>query len=150
MDFKRVTLAAAVAWLVCMAYGIGVQILVMGDEFAKYAAIFRSEAALNANVPLMLAGSLVAMFALATIYAKGYEGGNGVLEGIRFGVLVAVFVFGFASVGLYGSINIGRRIAVLASVTWFIEMVLVGAVIGFLYKPAPRADGTVPLPQPSR
>lgn len=140
MDFTRLSLAAVVAWFVCMTYGIAVQMLILGDQFVKYPAIFRSEAAINANVPLMLAGSLLAMFALACIYAKAYQGGHGTLEGIGFGVLVALFTFGFASVGIYGSINVGRRLAVVASVTSFIEMILVGAVIGTLYKPTPRPE----------
>ena len=136
MDFKRLSAAALVAWFVCTMYGIVVQMLVLGAEFERYPTIFRSEAAINANVPLMLAASLLAMFALACMYARGYEAGYGTLAGIRFGVLVALFVFGFASVGIYGSINIGRRIAVVASVTTFMEMILAGAVIGTIYKPA--------------
>jgi hypothetical protein len=139
MDFKRLSLAAIVAWFVCTMYGIVVQILVMGAEFEKYPAIFRSESAINAKVPLMLGGNLLAMFALAYIYAKGYEGGNGTLEGIRFGFFVALFIFGFASIGIYGSIDVGSRIAVVSSATTFIEMVLAGVVVGTLYKP-PRTE----------
>ena len=136
MDLKRLSVAAIAAWFVCIMYGIVVQILVMGAEFEKYPAIFRSESAINARVPLLLGGNLLAMFALAYLYAKGYEGGNGVLEGIRFGVLAALFVFGFASIGIYGSIDIGSRIAVVSSAATFIQMVLAGVVIGRLYKPS--------------
>ena len=139
MDFTRVSLAAFVAWAVSATYGIAVQMTVLGAEFEKYPAVFRSEGALNGNVPLMLAGQLLAMFALAYIYAKGYEGGNGLLEGIRFGIVLALFTFGFASVGIYGSINIDRGIAVLGSVFMIIEMIVVGAVIGAMYKPAARS-----------
>ena len=76
------------------------------------------------------------IFALVYMYANGYEGGNGVMEGIRFGVVVAVFLIGFVTVGIYGSFNLGRRIAVFAAVTTFVEMIVVGAVIGALYRPA--------------
>ena len=144
MDYKRLALAAVVAWVVDAIYGVVVWMMMLGDEFAKYPSVFRPEAEMNANLPLMFAGGLLAMFVLAYMYAKGYEGGSGLQEGIRFGVLVALFTFGFVSVGIYGSLNIGRRIAALGSVVSFIELILVGAVIGALYRPiaqprAPRA-----------
>ena len=137
MDFKRLSLAAVVAWFVAATYGIAVQMTVLGDEFAKYPAVFRSEGAVNANVPVMFAGSLAAMFVLAYIYARGYEG-DGLFERIRFGALLAVFFVGFVSLGIYGSFNIGPRTAVLGSVVSFIHMIVIGAVIGAMYQPTAR------------
>jgi hypothetical protein len=137
MDYKRLALAAVVAWVVDTMYGILVWMMMLGGEFAKYPQVFRPQADMNAKLPLMFAGGLLAMFALAYIYAKGYEGGSGIQEGLRFGVLLAIFTFGFVSVGIYGSFNIGRRLAAMASVVSFVEMILVGVVIGALYRPAP-------------
>jgi hypothetical protein len=136
MDYKRLALAAVVAWFVDTIYGIIVWMRILGGEFAKYPQVFRPQEAMTANIPLMFAGGLLAMFALVYIYAKGYEGGSGIQEGFRFGLLLALFTFGFVSVGIYGSFNIGRRIAVLASIVSFIEMIMVGVVIGALYRPA--------------
>ena len=139
MDYKRIALAAVVAWVVDSAYGVIVWMKLLGGEFAKYPALFRPEADMNAHMPLAFAGSLLAMFVLATIYAKGYEGGKGVVEGMRFGILMALFTLGFVSIGLYASFNLGRRIAVMASAASFLEMIIVGAVIGLMYKPATAA-----------
>ena len=139
MDYKRIALAAVVAWVVDSAYGVIVWMKLLGGEFAKYPALFRPEADMNAHLPLAFAGSLLAMFVLATIYAKGYEGGKGVVEGMRFGILMALFTLGFVSIGLYASFNLGRRIAVMASAASFLEMIVVGAVIGLMYKPATAA-----------
>ena len=44
---------------------------------------------------------LTGFFAFAYAYAKGYEGGNGVLEGVRFGVVAALIVIGFAGIWHY-------------------------------------------------
>jgi len=138
MDYKRIALAAVVAWVVDTAYGMIAWMWLMGSEFAKYPAVFRPQATMNANLPLMFAGGLLGMFALAYIYAKGYEGGSGVQEGFRFGVLLALFTFGMVSIGIYGSFNIGKRLAMMASTVSFIEMILVGVVIGALYRPAAK------------
>lgn len=78
------------------------------------------------------------MFVLVYIYAKGYEGGSGVQEGLRYGLLLALFTFGFVSLPIYGSFNIDGRLGVLASIASFIELMLVGIVIGVMYRPAAR------------
>jgi hypothetical protein len=138
MDYKRIALTAVVAWVVDSAYGILVWMTMLEREFAQYPTVFRPQAAMNAYMPLMFAGSLLAMFVLSYIYAKGYEGGPGLREGLRFGVVVGLFLFGFVSLGLYGSLNIGRRMGVLASAAVFAEMIVVGIVIGVMYRPGVR------------
>ncbi|HEX2081271.1 MAG TPA: hypothetical protein VHG08_26445 [Longimicrobium sp.] len=136
MDYKRITLAAVVAWFVNLMYGLFGWMAMTGDQFAANPATFRTQAAVNANIPLMLAGELLAMFVLAIIYARGYEGGSGLREGFRFGVLMAVFMVSFASIGLYGSLNIDAQSALLTATRLFVQMVIAGTVIGMLYRPA--------------
>ena len=41
---------------------------------------------------------LVGFLAFAYAYAKGYEGGNGVMEGLRFGVVTALIIIGFGAI----------------------------------------------------
>lgn len=140
MDYKRITLAAVVAWFVNLMYGLFGWMAMTGDRFAASPAVFRSQAGVNANLPLVLAGELLAMFVLAIIYGRGYEGGSGVREGFRFGVLIALFMVSFASIGLYGSLNIDAQSALLTATTLFVQMVIAGTVIGMLYRPAPAPE----------
>jgi putative effector of murein hydrolase LrgA (UPF0299 family) len=136
MDGKRLALAAVVAWFVDVVFGFLVWALMMGDQFAAITGVFRTEQAMNARLPLALAGTLLAMFALTYIYAKGYEGRGGVMEGLRFGAVLGLFLFGFVSVGIYVSFNIPKELAMKASVVSFVETLVMGAVIGGLYRPA--------------
>ena len=140
MDYKRLSLAAVVTWIVDSIYGMVVWMGMLGNEMAQNPAVFRPEDAMNAHLPLMFAGGLLAMFALVYIYSKGYEGG-GLQEGVRFGVVLGIFLVAFVSVPIYASFNVGGRLAVLASVASFLEMVIVGGVIGLMYKPAVRTVG---------
>lgn len=135
MNSKRVALAAVVTWVVDAIYGLSVWMGMLGPEMARNAGVFRSEAAMNANMPLVFAGALLAMFVLVIIYAKGYEGGSGIGEGLRFGLLLALFMTGFVSIPIYGTFNIDARLGLLASVASFVEMLLVGTVIGVMYRP---------------
>src|SRR5206468_7688868 len=109
------------------------------SEFNRYPGVFRSTQTVMGNMPLMFAGLLIAFFALAYIFAKGHEGGNGVAEGVRFGIVLGVFMFGMISIGNYCVLNIGRKIAVEMAVAGFVEAIVIGAVLGAVYQPVPRA-----------
>jgi hypothetical protein len=141
MSYGRLALAAVAATIVDAIYGFLVYGLMLAGEFGRYPGVYRSAETGPAYLPLMFVGLLVAMFALAYIYAKGYEGGPGFQEGLRFGVLIGIFVAGaFASVD-YAVLNIGRRLALALACVGVVEWALNGIVIGVIYKPAGSAVG---------
>jgi hypothetical protein len=80
--------------------------------------------------------TLVAIVVLAVLYAKIYHGGSGVVEGARFGALIGVFAIGTFTVHNYVNLNIGWKLTVQQSVAYFIQWVVVGIVIGLIYRPA--------------
>ena len=86
-------------------------------------------------------GLLIAFFAFAYMYAKGYEGGSGVVEGIRFGVLVALMVIGFGWIWMYVSVPITGSLSIASMIDSLVELPLYGAIVGAVYKPlaAPAA-----------
>jgi len=135
MDYRRLTLAAFLALGVRLMFGILVWIAPFADEFAKYPTMLRPMPIFRDNVPLTLAGWFIAVFVLAIVFAKGYAGGNGALEGFRFGSLMAFFTVGFVSVSMYAQVNIGLRMAVIGGAQLFLEMVIIGTVIGAAYEP---------------
>jgi hypothetical protein len=136
MNMSRLALAAVAAWIVDSIYGYCVYGQALMGEFASYPGVFRSMEAVNGKLPLMFAGSLLGFFALAYIFAKGHEGGNGLAEGLRFGVVLAIFEFGMISIGNYAVMNIGRKLAVEMAIAGFVEGVLSGVVLGLVYRPA--------------
>ena len=138
MDYKRLALAAVVTWVADAIYGMVVWTGVVGPRMALYPAVFRSEEAMMATLPLMLVGGLVAIFAMAYIYAKGYEGGSGIGEGLRYGLVLAVLMTGFVSIPIYGTFNVEGGVAMVASIVSFVEMIMIGVVLGLMYKPAAR------------
>src|SRR6266508_6307905 len=121
MNIGRVVAAGVAATVWDAVYGFLVYGMLLVPEFAKYPAVYRSNEAGMAFLPLMFAGILVAMIAASAIYAKGYEGGSGVSGGARFGLLLAVFVVCvFAGVN-YATLNMGRRLAAVLAAAGFIE-----------------------------
>jgi len=136
MNYARLALAAVVATVVDACYGFTVYGMLLAGEFGKYPSVYRAADAGQAYLPLMFGGLLVAIVVVTTMYAKGYEGGSGAAEGLRFGLMLGVFVF-FAFGGVnYAVLNIGRRLAIYAAIAGLIEWTLVGLAIGLVYKPS--------------
>jgi len=136
MNYARLALAAVAATVFDAVYGFLVYGMAMAPEFGRYPAVYRAEDTAPAFLPLMFAGLFIAIAAAAVIYAKGYEGGSGLAEGARFGLLLGLFVvFAFASVN-YATLNVGRKIAVMTAAAGLVEWLVIGTIIGLVYKPA--------------
>ena len=136
MNYGRIAVAAVAATVVDAVYGFLVYGTLLSSQFARFPGVYRSNDVGPAYLPLMFAGILIAMVAVATIYARGYEGGAGAAEGVRFGVLFGVFASAFYAGVSYATLNIGRRMALDLAVAGFVEWVIVGAAIGLVYKPS--------------
>jgi hypothetical protein len=125
-----------VATVVFFVSGFFVFGLLISKYYAPYPGVYRSLTAVQTHVPVGIVSTFLAMLVLAAIYAKGYEGGAGVAEGARFGILIGLFVV-FAVVGdEYVTLNIGRRLAAAMAAGRLFEWILAGIAIGLVYKPA--------------
>ena len=136
MNYSRLALAAVAATVWDAVYGFVVYGMLLAPEFGRYPGVYRSNEAGQAYLPLMFGGVFIAIVVAAIIYAKGYDGGSGAAEGARFGLLLGLFVvFAFGGVD-YAVLNIGRKLALMASAAGFFEWLVVGIVIGLVYKPS--------------
>jgi hypothetical protein len=135
MNVGRLALAAVVAFVVDMAYGFIVYGNLLASQFARVPDVFRGPSE-TAYVPYLALGILIAMFPAVYIYAKGYEGRSGVDEGLRFGAVIGTFVVGNSVVVNYAVLNVGRRLTLSMAVAALVEWLIIGVVIGLVYKPA--------------
>jgi hypothetical protein len=133
VNFGRVAAAAIVAWIASLALSPLVNNVLLADLYARHASVFRPQAEMN--LVLGLGASLVGYFVFAYAYAKGYEGGNGALEGLRFGVIVGLLLACFAVVWNYVVLPVSGSLAVAWIVDTLVEMALYGVVVGLVYKP---------------
>ena len=139
MNYARLASAAVVGTIVDGLYGFVVYGILLSGQFADFPGVYRSRETASAYMPYLFLGILVAMIAAAYIYAKGYEGGSGVVEGARFGAAVGVFAVGYDVIVNFATLNVGRRLAASVAIAAFVEWIIDGAVIGAVYKPAPGA-----------
>jgi hypothetical protein len=138
MNFTRIALAALGAFVAYFVVG-GLSFVALPglkNEFLKYPAVYRSQEGIKSVMPAGMAAMFVAMVALAVIYAMIYKGGSGVAEGARFGALIGVFAVGSFVVHNYVNLNIGVKLTLQQSVAYFLEWLIVGLVLGLIYRPA--------------
>ena len=136
MNLARVAAVAVVAWVVSLGVGFFVNYVLLADLVRANAAAMRPETDVTANLPLGFGFLLVGFFAFAYAYAKGYEGGNGVVEGIRFGVITGLIIVGFGVIWQYVVYPISGALTVAMIVDMIVEAAIYGAIVGAIYRPA--------------
>jgi hypothetical protein len=137
MNFSRVAVAALVAWIAFIVIASVVHTVILAELYAS-----QSLAGTGETEPLI--GFLLALlgfFAFAYVYAKGYEGGNGTQEGMRFGVLVAFMLISFAGIWSYVVFPISAGLAAALAIDYIVEFAVYGMIVGAIYRPSPRVGG---------
>ena len=138
MNTKGVVLAALGAFVAYFVVGglMFVSMPWLKKEFMKDPGVYREHEGQMKHMPAAMVATLVAIVVLAVLYAMIYHGGPGVVEGARFGALIGIFAIGTFTVHNYVNLNIGWKLTVEQSVAYFIQWVVVGIVIGLIYRPA--------------
>jgi len=133
MNFGRLAAAALVSWLAHLALTSIVWGAILPDLLRQHAALVRTPSEMN--LVLGYGASLVGFFVFAYAYAKGYEGGAGLVEGLRYGVLIGLLLAVFAGVWGYVMMPISGTFAVAMIVDSIVEMAAYGAIVGLIYRP---------------
>lgn len=140
MNFGRVTVAAVVAWLAFIVIGDIVHTVILDELYAGEELSGARETEPLTGFALALLG----FFAFAYTYAKGYEGGYGTQEGMRFGVLVGIMLISFAAVWGYIVFPISASLAAALAIDYIVEFAAYGMIVGAIYKPSARRSGNPP------
>ena len=136
MNFARIALAALGAFV--MYFFLGFVTFTMPwlkNEFSKYPAVYRSQEGIRRVMPAGMAAMFIAMLVLALLFAMLYQGGSGLLEGARFGMLVGVYAVCSFVIHNYVNLNIGLKLTLQQAAAYFVEWTAVGIVIGLIYRP---------------
>lgn len=138
MNYARIGLASLGAFVAYMALGglIFGAIPSLKDEFLKYPAVYRSQEGQMSHMPVGMVAMLLSIVVLAVLYAMTYKGGSGIAQGAIFGLLIGLFAIGSFVLHNYVNLNIGFKITAISAIAYLVEWMVVGIVIGLIYKPA--------------
>jgi hypothetical protein len=133
VNFARVAAGALVGWIVYLGLSPLVNNVLLADLYAQHAGVFRPQSEMN--LAFGLGATLVGFFVFAYAYAKGYEGGKGAVEGLRFGVVVGLLLATFSVAWNYVVLPVSGTLAAAWMIDVIVEMAIYGAVVGLVYKP---------------
>ena len=136
MNYSRLALAALGGTVASFAFGFLVFWLApaLMNEVRKYSTVFRPREEMNTFMPIGFVASFIAILVVAIIFAMIHQGGSGITEGARLGVLIGIFAVCNVAHN-YMNFNIGLKLALGQAATYFVQWTIVGIVIGLIYKP---------------
>ena len=138
MNYARIALASLGATVAYFVFGFIMlaALPAMKSEFMKYPGVYRSREGMMKVMPYGMVAILVSILVVTVLYAKIYPTGGGIVPGIYLGALIGIFSVCIYAIHNYVNLKIGLALTLYEGITYFIQWVIVGAAIGFIYKPS--------------
>jgi len=122
-------------FVVMQVYGYLVHEVGLSEMYQSLASAFRPSEEMDSLMWMMMVGGVFSLLLFCYIFTMGYEG-KGVMEGVRYGALIGVFVSIISSVDSYVIYPLTGELAVIWFVTGVVGFIISGAVFAALYKPS--------------
>jgi hypothetical protein len=131
---KRFLLAFIAAYIFIFVWGWLLNGVLLKDVYAETPNLWRPQSEMMSLFHWIILGQALVVFSFVMIYATGFASG-GVIAGIRLGLLLEIAAIGMR-LGFYAVQPIPGKLIFCGSISGIIEMVIVGAMVGAIYKPA--------------
>lgn len=131
---KRFVFAFIAAYIFIFFWGWLLNGVLLKDVYAQTPNLWRSQNEMMSLFHWIIIGQALVVFAFVMIYASGFAAG-GVMAGVRLGILLEIAAIGMRLV-IYAVQPFPGKLIVYGSVSGLIEMTIVGAIVGAIYKPA--------------
>ena len=135
MKNKTFWIGFVVVFVVMSVFGYLVHEVGLSATYESLASVFRPKAEMDSMMWMMMAGGVVSLLLFCHIFTLGYEG-KGVMEGVRYGTLIGIFVSIPMSVDHYVIYPLTGELAVIWFVAGVVGFVIAGAVFAAIYKPS--------------
>ncbi len=134
MKNKTFWIGLVVVYVAMQALGFVIHEVLMADTYDKLASIFRPEAEMMDMMWMMMVSGAVTMFAFCYIFTIGYQG-KGIMEGVRFGTIVAFLMAGPMAVDPYVIYPVPADVATIWLISGLVSFIVAGALFAAIYKP---------------
>lgn len=134
MNWKRFFIASAVIYIVLQVMEFVINNIILMKEYEAIQHLWRQD--IESKMWIMyLIGILVALL-FTYIFVKGREG-KGLAEGVRYGIIIWLFVAVPMSFGFWFMFPIPFRLALWWMIFSLLEYIVAGLLVASIYKPAP-------------
>ncbi len=140
MNVKKFWIAFVVVFIVLEGLGILVHQVLLAAAYQSEGVkeVFRSMEELKSKMWIMWLTDLIWVYFFMFFFVKGYEN-KGIMEGIRYGAYMGIFVSLVLSYQNYVVLPIPYSLALQWFIYGFIISVILGVTAALIYKPAAAA-----------
>ena len=131
---KRFILAFIAAYIFLFVWGWLFNGVLLKDVYAETPNLWRSQSEMASLFHWIIIGQALIVFSFVMIYASGFAG-DGIIAGIRLGLLLEIAAIGMR-MAIYAVQPFPGKLLFYGSASGLIEMIIVGAMVGAIYKPA--------------
>ena len=132
MNVKRFLLASLAVFVSMQILDFLIHMVLLAEDYQLTVSIWRADM-MDTFWIMYITGALLSLL-FVFIFAKGYQG-KGVLEGIRYGLLMGVLLMVIGSLNQYVIYPVPFNIVVKWIIFGLIEFMILGVVAALIYKP---------------
>jgi hypothetical protein len=136
MNWKKFWVAALLVYVVFAVTTFIIHSLILGGYYTKPDVVnsWRPEEEMNKYGWVRFVTMAVFAFFFTFIFAKGYER-KGIMEGVRYGIYIALFVFFVTSFDEFIVFPIPYAVVWYWIIAGLVQSVLMGIIAALVYKP---------------
>lgn len=132
---KRCLMASVAVFVVVYLLEFLIHGKLLHGIYQETASLWRPEAEMMGMMWLMWIGYLIMAPLFVYLFSKGVEEGKGMMgQGVRFGLIIGLFVSGPMSLGWYAILPIPTILAFYWFVAGMVEFIAAGLVTGLIYR----------------
>ena len=132
MNIKRFIIASIIVFIVYQICNTLIHMFLLSGIYMQTEEVWRTD--MNQVMWIMWVNDFIRAFLFVLIFIKGYEG-KGWAEGLRYGILMGVFLQLSMSLGMYTTLPIPFTLAIYWFVLGLIQIILMGITAALIYKP---------------
>ena len=136
MNWKRFLVASAVTYVVVQAMELVINNVLMKSANESLMSLWRPN--MMSRIWVMYAVGVLVALLFTYIFVKGREG-KGIAEGVRYGIIIWLFVSVPMSVSMWVLLPIPYIIILRWMLYGLLEMLIAGILVAVIYKPATAA-----------
>ena len=132
MNVKRLLLAALAVFVSFQILDYVIHMLILSADYEAIASVWRTN--MMDMMWIMYISGIILSLLFVYIFTKGYQG-KGIMEGIRYGLLIGVLMMVVGSLNQYVIYPVPIELAIKWIIFGLIEFMIAGIITALIYKP---------------
>lgn len=134
MNYKRFIIAVVVCYIAMQIMDFIIHAVMLGETYQLLAGtVMRTGEDMKMWPMYVCSFIFILMFVL--IYTHGVKG-KGIIEGVRYGIYIGLLYCIYNAFGQWAVYPISAWLAWMWVISGLIEMIILGLIVGAIYKPA--------------